>query len=1395
MKRFLLKEDVAKAERGLMKFSWLLALLIASQITVAQSNYSWDKFGSGTSTMTNDSPTGGIISQTVQAPGSPTNYYLVQWDGYANKWSNTSTPYNSVFTLTWGGGSFNGPNGAFSTAPTAGKYYTMQVRGLSYSNRQGVVMETTNAPRSFHATASTAVTTPSNVCANTSTTITVTLAGAKSPEERVFIRYTKDNFSTSKVVEATATGTTWTTATATIPGSDNTDGATVRYYAYTTTVAANDSSDHDLITLRFGNNNGGNYSYDVKSQLDYVNLQAPFTGSICANGSFTAYGQVYEPGVTPGSGQGANITAQIGYSAVNSNTDPSSDSSWTWINATYNSSVTGNNDEYIGTIPANALTAAGAYYYAFRYSYNGCAYQYGGKTGSWTSGQSGSITVQALPASAGSNGTLNICSTTPLTTALLFGALTGSPAAGGTWSPALNGAGTYTYTQAATSPCTVNNTATVVVTVQQAPASAGSNGTLNICSTTPLTTALLFGALTGSPAAGGTWSPALNGAGTYTYTQAATSPCTVNNTATVVVTVQQLPASAGSNGTLNICSTTPLTTALLFGALTGSPAAGGTWSPALNGAGTYTYTQAATSPCTADNTATVVVNVQQAPASAGSNGTLNICSTTPLTTALLFGALTGSPAAGGTWSPALNGAGTYTYTQAATSPCTADNTATVVVTITTPTLTVSGAITPACGATSANLTSVVSSNGTVSYFTNSGYTTPVATPTAVTTAGIYYARATLNGCTTDSTITVDAFRANPVVTASNVSGCAGTPIALSGSPAGGSFSVANPYTGTSSTTYTYTYTDGNGCSATSASANITITAQPLWYLDADGDHYYTGAGVPSCTSPGAGYTTTVAGGNDCDDNNVAINPGAAEICYNNIDDNCNGASSESCAPVVVNMTASYNGTTLTSFSTAVPAVGYTYPGATNLKYRFSVTNTTTGVTAPDVIQATRYVTIPLAIQAYNASYTIKASAVINEEVVPFAGNIITINAPTVQLVGLSSTSCGATLAALTTTIASNPGLNATGYTFRIRLNDSNPNPTYAYSQSSTRYVVANSFTGFPLQYSTSYKIAVQFTFNDPVTNQPVQSGYGAECVVNTPSIPVVGIASPSCGSQVAAMNTTMTATAASYATGYQFRIRLFGDNGSNPTYFTTAVLSSRFSALNAFQGITLAYSTEYSISVRYSILNGSTTVWSNYGPECKITTPFFPTTSLVPSQCGLEAATPMDRQLNITPYPGFPHYMVKIDELGNSEDPVATQEKEISYSYFKLSDFSLVQLGKRYNISVAIKLNGVFGDYSTACDLHTAEVIASDLQKTKPVFKAMAYPNPFANNFMINLSTTGKTVVNVKVYDMIGRMIEQTDVKVSDMESTTIGNNYPSGVYNLVVSQGDNVETLRVVKR
>ncbi|MCZ8192154.1 MAG: putative metal-binding motif-containing protein, partial [Microcystis sp. LE19-338.1B] len=384
-----------KKELRLKKVWACCVMLLMTKFLFAQpGGYAWDRFGMGNVVMTNNSPVNGIISNTTQAT-STTNYYLVQWDGYANKWSNTSTPYNQVFTLNWGGGSFNGPDGVFSTAPTSGRHYTLQIRGLSYSSRQGVIMETNNAPQSFHPTASTALSNPGVVCSGAAVTINVTLAGAKSPQERVFVRYSStSNFATSKVVEATGTGSTWSTASATIPGADNTSG-TIFYYAYTTTVAATDASDHDLITLRLGNNGGSNYSYTIAPTPGFVNLQFPGSVTICQGSDFNAFGQIFVAGRTEAPGAGSGIVAEVGYSSTNTNPN-----TWTnWIAAPYfgQGGLGNNNDEYRGTF--GAALAPGTYYYAFRYQINGCTFFYGGFNagggGTWngTSNNSGVLTI------------------------------------------------------------------------------------------------------------------------------------------------------------------------------------------------------------------------------------------------------------------------------------------------------------------------------------------------------------------------------------------------------------------------------------------------------------------------------------------------------------------------------------------------------------------------------------------------------------------------------------------------------------------------------------------------------------------------------------------------------------------------------------------------------------------------------------------------------------------------------------------------------------------------------------------------------------------------------------------------------------------------------------------
>lgn len=97
-------------------------------------------------------------------------------------------------------------------------------------------------------------------------------------------------------------------------------------------------------------------------------------------------------------------------------------------------------------------------------------------------------------------------------------------------------------------------------------------------------------------------------AGSYEVTVSANDICFETATSTVEVSVQT-PNNAGENGTLEICEGQEFTIDDLFDALTGNPDEGGTWSPAIDGAGTYTYTIAGDDVCDSDSDQVEVTEV------------------------------------------------------------------------------------------------------------------------------------------------------------------------------------------------------------------------------------------------------------------------------------------------------------------------------------------------------------------------------------------------------------------------------------------------------------------------------------------------------------------------------------------------------------------------------------------------------------------------------------------------------------------------------------------------------------------------------------------------------------------------------------------------------------------
>jgi hypothetical protein len=113
-------------------------------------------------------------------------------------------------------------------------------------------------------------------------------------------------------------------------------------------------------------------------------------------------------------------------------------------------------------------------------------------------------------------------------------------------------------------------------------------------------------------------------------------------------------------------------------------------------------------------------------------------------------------------------------------------------------------------------------------------------------------------------------------------------------------------------------------------------------------------------------------------------------------------------------------------------------------------------------------------------------------------------------------------------------------------------------------------------------------------------------------------------------------------------------------------------------------------------------------------------------------------------------------------------------------------------VSSALKSSSVL-TRTTCPTTAREEVVLEEVIKTP--FSVKAYPNPYTETFNLSLTTSSEDKVSVVVYDMTGRLIERREVRPSDMVEQQIGDHYPSGIYNVVITQGEEVKTLRVIKR
>ena len=86
-----------------------------------------------------------------------------------------------------------------------------------------------------------------------------------------------------------------------------------------------------------------------------------------------------------------------------------------------------------------------------------------------------------------------------------------------------------------------------------------------------------------------------------------------------------------------------------------------------------------------------------------------------------------------------------------------------------------------------------------------------------------------------------------------------------------------------------------------------------------------------------------------------------------------------------------------------------------------------------------------------------------------------------------------------------------------------------------------------------------------------------------------------------------------------------------------------------------------------------------------------------------------------------------------------------------------------------------------------------DLTKNNPIVTVS--PNPFNDYFNLSLQSKSNEVVTVKVYDLTGKVIESKTLSAIDVTRYELGRKCASGVYNVLVSQGEKEENHKMIKR
>jgi len=455
---------------------------------------------------------------------------------------------------------------------------------------------------------------------------------------------------------------------------------------------------------------------------------------------------------------------------------------------------------------------------------------------------------------------------------------------------------------------------------------------------------------------------------------------------------------------------------------------------------------------------------------------------------------------------------------------------------------------------------------------------------------------------------------------------------------------------------------------------------------------------------------------------------------------------------------------------SVSSIGYTKSGIAQTP--LSVTANASGVGTFTV-----FVTAP--------GQTVVLTSITRTDVVPGCSISPTGNNSVIFILNSGCTSvqasqCGINLPAIDSYVYANLVALAESYRWRVTTLTGSTASQIQYAYTVLRNLRITQLGTYA--FDTQYKVEVATYRNG------MWSPYGAVCNVRTPAT-TTQLTTCGGGGNLNAMADAVYANLVPFATGYKFRI----SDPFNPSIQEEQFRTTREFRMSLITGFTVQFNKLYNVEVSVRNTDGT---YLPYGPLCTIKTPLFATTSIQDSQCDDYTVPDYTTLLYANSYPGVVYYAFKLTGPGL---PYYGSVVLKPLRAFCLNDFPGIQLhaGEIYDVRVRLifNINDAAGPYGKTCSFIAPALSDKTESAVKNIFGAVAYPNPYAENFMIDLKTSSVAKVILKTYDMTGRLLEMYDVSPAEIKQLQMGGQFPTGVYDIVVQQNDNIKSIKVVKR